>query len=554
MIQFTRILSSIICLCFSVQLLSAQHYLIDSSFGIQGIARIQSNDTTNEMPFNGWAKGFGLQQNENIISIHTPYINSIIYGPVVSHGLIRFTSDGKKIDSSFGVNGVKNRIFDPLSIVSANYNAAYASAILDDGRILAGGQKKLHNPPFTYLVSVVCFDSTGRVDSSYGNQGVFLYNNFAGSSSTSGSYSRVLKILPQSETRILLHCMSDGSEGNFLLAITSNGQIDSSYGINGIQDFNAFDQINEREFYHSVVLLSNGSAFIHATSYDSTLWTHVNNYLIKLKPNGTIDSGFGILGKQIINTNIPVYHTINHLYLNSLELQGNSTLISLMDSKNGDYQVVVRFNQDGRIDSTFGVNGLCELPFVGSIGIHNLFNPEACKVLKNNYIVVTGRAIDSNQTSHTMDVLVVLIKADGKIDSSFGSQGIRIIDGGSGINDGGTEIISNNANSFIVCGSDYEKYYEMIKFSTASFPNEIPSVTQKNVSIYPNPANDFIIINSGDEVNEVVFYDMMGRICQRSQVDTHTNKIDVSSLHAGIYLLSISTSEQAISSRLVQIE
>ncbi|HOZ51776.1 MAG TPA: T9SS type A sorting domain-containing protein [Chitinophagaceae bacterium] len=532
--------------------LEAQTYLVDSNFGVQGIARIKSNDSTNEMSFNTWAAGFSIQNDDKIISIHAPYANSIIYGPVMSHGLIRFTADGKKIDSSFGTNGYKNLIFDPLSTVSANYNAAFSTLILDDGRILVGGQKKLHHLPFTYLVSVVCFDGSGKVDSSFGNQGVFLFNTSA--DSTIGSYSRVIKIVQQSETRIILHCLGESSEKNILLAITPDGKIDSSYASNGLQNFAAFDLPNERQFYNGIQLHSTGEMMVHASSYDSVNWTHNYEYFVKLKTNGLIDSNFGLNGLKKIDTNTSVYNSVSDLYFNHIDIQGSKKHLSLLNSKNGNYKSLVRFKLNGDIDSSFGINGIKELPFNISIGTANSFHLESFKVLKNDYIVLTGRALDSNSTLNSMDVLTVLLKPNGIIDSSFGINGISLIDGGIHINDGGISILSRDSNSFIICGSDGLKYYEMIKFSTNSFPNSVSTINEGYFNIYPNPVSDHIYFSSRKEIKKATLFDQLGRQIIKKQINGGYGHIDVYDLVSGLYYLVLIDKDDSRTSKMIRVQ
>ena len=466
--------------------LEAQTYLVDSNFGVQGIARIKSNDSTNEMSFNTWAAGFSIQNDDKIISIHAPYANSIIYGPVMSHGLIRFTADGKKIDSSFGTNGHKNLIFDPLSTVSANYNAAFSTLILDDGRILVGGQKKLHHLPFTYLVSVVCFDSSGKVDSSFGNQGVFLFNTSA--DSTIGSYSRVIKIVQQSETRIILHCLGESSEKNILLAITPDGKIDSSYASNGVQNFAAFDLPNERQFYNGIQLHSTGEMMVHSSSYDSVNWTHNYEYFVKLKTNGLIDSNFGLNGLKKIDTNTSVYNSVSDLYFNHIDIQGSKKHLSLLNSKNGNYKSLVRFKLNGDIDSSFGING------------------------------------------------------------------ISLIDGGIHINDGGISILSRDSNSFIISGSDGLKYYEMIKFSTNSFPNSLSTIDEGYFNIYPNPVSDHIYFSSRKEIKTATLFDQLGRQIIKKQINGGYGHIDVYDLVSGLYYLVLIDKDDSRTSKMIRVQ
>ena len=75
---------------------------------------------------------------------------------------------------------------------------------------------------------------------------------------------------------------------------------------------------------------------------------------------------------------------------------------------------------------------------------------------------------------------------------------------------------------------------------------DIPDIT-----IYPNPAHDYIIINQGEQTDMTyTIYDAQGRLALSQSVsEPHQNMIwDISSLSSGIYVLSISHKGQIIKS------
>lgn len=62
--------------------------------------------------------------------------------------------------------------------------------------------------------------------------------------------------------------------------------------------------------------------------------------------------------------------------------------------------------------------------------------------------------------------------------------------------------------------------------------------TLAGLSIYPNPASDFIFISYKQKIDTVIIYDMVGKLVSTS---LNTEKIDVSSLSKGMYLMQIQT-------------
>ena len=77
--------------------------------------------------------------------------------------------------------------------------------------------------------------------------------------------------------------------------------------------------------------------------------------------------------------------------------------------------------------------------------------------------------------------------------------------------------------------------------------SEIISSTDQNqedvfLKAYPNPANDFLIIEVREKGN-LVLYNTKGQILLQKQTDTYQNQLDVSMLSNGVYILVFSTAK-----------
>ena len=72
--------------------------------------------------------------------------------------------------------------------------------------------------------------------------------------------------------------------------------------------------------------------------------------------------------------------------------------------------------------------------------------------------------------------------------------------------------------------------------------------------VYPNPVNDRLYIEAGTEINEVVVFDIYGRVqnLRNSETQKLRNSIDVSNLKAGIYFVKINTEEGNIVKRIIK--
>ncbi len=73
-------------------------------------------------------------------------------------------------------------------------------------------------------------------------------------------------------------------------------------------------------------------------------------------------------------------------------------------------------------------------------------------------------------------------------------------------------------------------------------------------SIYPNPANDLIMIHLEENVKtELIIYEPRGRLILQKQLSQEENQIDISFLHEGIYILSLRNSRGIVNRQMIKI-
>jgi hypothetical protein len=77
----------------------------------------------------------------------------------------------------------------------------------------------------------------------------------------------------------------------------------------------------------------------------------------------------------------------------------------------------------------------------------------------------------------------------------------------------------------------------------------IDDVFASKVSIYPNPAQEFVTISSSVEINKAEVYNLLGkRVINSSKLSN--NNLDISSLSKGVYMLKL-TSENALATKKI---
>ncbi|WP_041294067.1 T9SS type A sorting domain-containing protein [Ignavibacterium album] len=106
--------------------------------------------------------------------------------------------------------------------------------------------------------------------------------------------------------------------------------------------------------------------------------------------------------------------------------------------------IIFRLNEDGTLDSSFGTNGFFIKDFFGKDD--RLFSMD---IQSDGKIVACGFAEKFN-----WDFAIIRLNSDGKIDSTFGNNGSKVINIGS-YNDVAFSIKAQNDGKIIICGWTY---------------------------------------------------------------------------------------------------
>jgi len=130
--------------------------------------------------------------------------------------------------------------------------------------------------------------------------------------------------------------------------------------------------------------------------------------LVRYWPNGKVDSSFGVNGRAVAGFGA------TNSYLTTIKLQQDGKIVAAGHDDAGNF-MLMRFKTNGIVDSAFGVNGRVVTNFTtSSVGTN------AMDMQTNGYIVVAGTVGG--------DIGVARYKTDGSLDAGFGTAGIKIID------------------------------------------------------------------------------------------------------------------------------
>jgi uncharacterized delta-60 repeat protein len=250
------------------------------------------------------------------------------------------------------------------------------------------------------LTSKVLFAQYGTLDNSFNRDGKVL--------TAFGNYdSSVNSLALQPDGKII----AAGAVFNHVFnqfGITRyniDGSLDATFGINGkvVGDF-----LDSKMSLKTIILQTDGKIIGGGINYTNSQFV-----LVRYNSNGTLDTDFGVGG--II--------TRDSVNIGSLVLQPDGKIIAagfLLEGYNRQF-VLIRYNNDGTLDSDFGSNGIATT----SIGAKDLGYDV---VLHSNGKIVLSGASHNTSGEYNSDFAIIRFNKDGVLDPTFGTDGIVIID------------------------------------------------------------------------------------------------------------------------------
>jgi uncharacterized delta-60 repeat protein len=329
----------------------------DTAFGYaQGASRITPSNFADD------AVAVALQSNGKIV-----VAGSCVAFNVRSFCMARLESNGL-LDASFGTGGIVNQI------VGAGDANPRAMLIQPDGKIVMGGTC------FDGTYDTLCaarFLPSGAFDLSFGVQG----RRLVPTSTTIRGYALAL----QPDGKILLAGSSFSSTLMFVARFASNGDIDNSYGLAGYANPASADVPNS--IARAVALQADGKALI--AGYCDVGANATGFCIARFDANGAIDTTFGSNG--IVKSSIGTAYAM----ATAIAIQNDGRIVVAGSCVVANYDFcLVRLNDDGRIDTSFGTNGVVKINVIDA----NDF-VYAMLIQPDGKIVVAGQCSESSAPS-----------------------------------------------------------------------------------------------------------------------------------------------------------
>jgi len=271
-----------------------------------------------------------------------------LLGPTIS-----CAHDGD-LDRTFASFG-KERI--PLKSAGHLAHFGAALAIQSDRKLVLAGTKYSSdaNGKYNYDICLVRINPDGSSDLGFGNQGeVDIALDRGGDGFDSAS-----KVLVQTDGKIIVvgEIEGDATTGLDIVALrlNSDGSVDSTYGVGGksIIPFNLGTPPHVDDLAAGATLDSHGRLLIAGTSNagDLTLFSVLT--LVRLDPTGVRDTTFSLDGRVTYGSEAAPAEAFSvHELANHKIIVAGATGADNLD------MLLVRFNADGKIDTSFGDAGV----------------------------------------------------------------------------------------------------------------------------------------------------------------------------------------------------
>jgi len=408
-------------LIFTTTAFYSQNGTLDNTFN--GIGSVSTSFGANDSSIHSMA----LQPDGKIVVAGTVFN----HGNYSQFGIIRFNSNGSP-DTTFGTSGIAvSNVPGKISLNSV--------ALQSTGKILAEGS--VFNSYNDEQFVLTRFNSNGSMDTAFGTGGVVITNSM-----------KINAMLVQSDDKIIVAGYTyDLVNRDFLLIrYNPDGSLDATYGINGIvttnlgiMDFGydiAFQpdgkivlagstqnnhgtrfsdfailrydnvgnldttfgaagvviiDIDDLDEAKAVQVQTNGKIVVAGWTFNAT--SEISSFkLIRLLPDGSLDSGFGISGKA----DIPIQIS-EHQQIINIQADGKIVIAGTYPVGKKDDSALVRYLTDGTIDPAFGVNGIVTT----SDGIETYSKANAILHQPDGKILAGGESGEASLSYHPQSIL-----------------------------------------------------------------------------------------------------------------------------------------------------
>lgn len=206
----------------------------------------------------------------------------------------------------------------------------------------------------------------------------------------------------------------------FFSAIYSQAQetfiLDPTFGQNGLVQLPANDLVGSK-----TLSLPDGKLLVYCNRWQNGLYYEGAHYLVRLNSDGTLDSGFGNGGEQAIPTDLSFFFSA----ISASVLSDGAILLGADGYGVDTFRRVslTRCMPDGKVDSTFGINGVCTIE---DRTPDRQFDLRLRRVIVSPggkiFLFVGWADVNATEPPFGQDRIYCVLPS-GQIDSTFGTNG-----------------------------------------------------------------------------------------------------------------------------------
>ncbi len=254
---------------------------------------------------------------------------------------------------------------------------------------------KLFTLVFLLVATTFSQAQSGTLDPTFGTDGVVT-------TAIHPNYNMAETTVVQADGKILV-AGSAGTPSTYQMAVVrynQDGSLDTSFGNDGTLRFLVGSL---KSFVMDMAQQPDGKILLGGRTWDNVSGDFA---LVRLNEDGSFDNSFGTNGISLIETP---------------ETEASEAMSLLDDGKilmvgyQNDHFTVAKFNTDGSLDTSFGINGWAVVPFDNTASF-----ADDVAIQGDGKIVVSGFALNNN---NRFQVAAARLNADGSVDNSFGTNG-----------------------------------------------------------------------------------------------------------------------------------
>jgi uncharacterized delta-60 repeat protein len=367
---------------------------LDSSFGQGGTVSTAFKPSPAFVFSAGTANDVVIQKDGKIVAAGMAWW----FGLYSDFAVARYNRDGS-LDTTFGDAGQLRTSFDSWPSITR----AQAVAVQADGKLVVAGAAT------GGMFALARYNTDGTLDPSFGADGEVV-------TPFGDGFASVNALLIQPDRKIIA---VGEANGDFALArYNVDGTLDQTFGTTGtvVTDLDgrgSFDEANDAAFAGGGTILAAGTT--------SRATGRLGDFVVaRYKLDGSLDRTFGVDG--IATTDVTPAWDI----ANAVVVQRSGKIVTAGETASfgsGSGFALARYTKSGRLDRTFGLNGLVETPFSGS----SAAAAADIAIQKNGELIGAGW-----RTSNVAgdDFALARYHNNGKLDRTFGNSGTVTTDFG----------------------------------------------------------------------------------------------------------------------------